>query len=158
MVHEAIKGLAELVTIVKLDEILSPSDVSAVHCFLITTAGGGANIQHHRYTYDVAGIKSISPPNPLVTQHWLNDHQRWIGVQGDGDHDFYTDGSYVEATVVLTSTQASRPSKQQWTHIAYSWVKVQGDGAGDHYIGSWCAHMMVFIASTQEDNLPMRRC
>ena len=36
-VHEAIKGPAELVTIVKIDEILSPSDVSAVHCFVITT-------------------------------------------------------------------------------------------------------------------------
>jgi hypothetical protein len=36
-VHEAIRGSAELVTIVKLDEILSPSDVSAVHCLVITT-------------------------------------------------------------------------------------------------------------------------
>ena len=34
-VHEAIKGLAELVTIVKPDEILSPSDVSVTNCFLI---------------------------------------------------------------------------------------------------------------------------
>jgi hypothetical protein len=36
-VHEAIKGLAELVTIVKLDEILSPSDISVFYCFVITT-------------------------------------------------------------------------------------------------------------------------
>ena len=36
-VHEAIKGPAELVPIVKLDEILSPSDVSGIHCFVITT-------------------------------------------------------------------------------------------------------------------------
>ena len=36
-VHEAIKGLAELVTIVKLDEIMSPLDVSDVHYFVITT-------------------------------------------------------------------------------------------------------------------------
>jgi hypothetical protein len=36
-VHEAIKGPAELVTILKLDGILSLSDVSAVHCFVITT-------------------------------------------------------------------------------------------------------------------------
>ena len=36
-VHEAIKGLAELATIVKPDEILSPSDVSTIHCFVITT-------------------------------------------------------------------------------------------------------------------------
>ena len=49
-VHKAIKGLAELVTIMKSDEILSPSDISVVHCFLITTAGGGANVQHRRYT------------------------------------------------------------------------------------------------------------
>ena len=53
-VHEAIKGPAEVVTIVKPGEILSPSDISAVHCFLITTAGGGANVQHRRYTYDAA--------------------------------------------------------------------------------------------------------
>ena len=36
-VHEAIKGPAELVTIVKPDEILSLLDVSIVHCFVITT-------------------------------------------------------------------------------------------------------------------------
>jgi hypothetical protein len=36
-VHEAIKGPAELVTIMKLDGILSLSDVSAVYCFVITT-------------------------------------------------------------------------------------------------------------------------
>ena len=36
-VYEAIKGPAELVTIMKLDEILSLSDVSAIHCFVITT-------------------------------------------------------------------------------------------------------------------------
>ena len=35
-VHEDIKDLAELVGIVKQDEILSPSDVSAIHCFVIT--------------------------------------------------------------------------------------------------------------------------
>ena len=36
-VHEAIKGSAELVCIVKPDEILSLLDVSVVHCFVITT-------------------------------------------------------------------------------------------------------------------------
>jgi hypothetical protein len=36
-VHEAIKDPTELVTIVKPDEILSPSDLSAIHCFVITT-------------------------------------------------------------------------------------------------------------------------
>ena len=56
---------------------------------------------HRRYTYDAAWIKSISPLNPLVTQHRLNDHQRRIMVQGDGDHDLCTGGSYVEATVVF---------------------------------------------------------
>ena len=66
-VHEAIMGLAELVTIVKSDEILSLSDVSVVHCFLITATDGGANVQHRRYTSNVAGIKSISLPNHLVT-------------------------------------------------------------------------------------------
>ena len=35
-VHEAIKGPVELVTIMKLDEILSLSDVSTIHCFVIT--------------------------------------------------------------------------------------------------------------------------
>ena len=112
-VHEAIKGPAELVTIVKPNEILSPSDISAIHYFLITTVGGGANIQHRRYTYDAARIKSISPLNRLVTRYQLNDHQRRIMVQGDGDHDLCTGGSYIEAMVVLTSIQASRPSKRQ---------------------------------------------
>ena len=77
-VHEAIKGPNKLVTIVKLNEILSLSDVSTVHYFVITTAGGGANVQHHHYTYDAAGIKSMSPPNYSVTRHRLNDHQRRI--------------------------------------------------------------------------------
>jgi hypothetical protein len=36
-VHEAIKGPAKLVTIVKPDEILSPSDLSVIHYFVITT-------------------------------------------------------------------------------------------------------------------------
>jgi hypothetical protein len=112
-VHEAIKGPAELVTIVKPDEILSPLDVSIVHCFLITTIGGGANVQHHCYTYDAAGIKSIPPPNHLVTQHRLNNHQSLIMVQGDGDHDLCTGGSYVETMLVLTSTQTSQPLKRQ---------------------------------------------
>ena len=75
-VHEVIKGLAELVTIVKPNEILTPLDVSVVHCFLITIIGGGANVQHRRYTYDAAGIKRISPPNCLVPQRRLNDHER----------------------------------------------------------------------------------
>ena len=51
-VHEAIKGPAELVSIVKLDEILSPSDVSAIHCFVITTVAirmmwQGSKVYHH---------------------------------------------------------------------------------------------------------------
>ena len=112
-VHEAIKGPAELVTIVKLDEILSLSDVSAVHYFLITTTSGGANVQHRRYTYDAARIKSISPPNPLVTRHQLNDHQKRIVVRGDGDPDLCTYGSYAEVTVMFTSTQTSRQSKRR---------------------------------------------
>jgi hypothetical protein len=72
------------------------------YCFVITTAVGGANIQHHRYTYYAAGIKTISLENHLVG-HRLNDHQRRIVVQGDGDHDLRTDGSYAEATMMLTS-------------------------------------------------------
>jgi len=28
-----------------------------IYCFVITTAVDGANVQHHRYTYYVAGIK-----------------------------------------------------------------------------------------------------
>jgi hypothetical protein len=134
-VYKTIKGPTELVTIIKPDEILSLSDVSAVHCSLITTASGGANVQHSRYTYDAAWIKSISPPNFLVTRHRLNDHQRQIMVQGDGDHDLCTGGSYAEAMVVLTSTQTSRLSKGQRTRTADSRVEVQGDGAGDHYTG-----------------------
>jgi hypothetical protein len=80
-VHQAIKGLAELVTIMKRDEILSPS------LYVLCNSD-----------------KSVSPLNRLVTRHRLNDHQRWIVVQGDGDHDLCTSESYAEATVVLTST------------------------------------------------------
>ena len=83
------------------------------YCFVITTTVGGANIQHRCYTYYVAGIKSVSPSNRLVTRHRLNDHQRWIVVQGDGDHNLYTYDSYAEATMMFTSTQTSRPSKRQ---------------------------------------------
>jgi hypothetical protein len=96
---------------VKLDEILSPSDVSVVHCFVNTTVGGGTNIQHRRYMYDAAGIKSVSPSNYLVTQHRLNDYQRRIVVQGDVDYDLCTYISYAEAIVMFTSIQTSRPSK-----------------------------------------------
>jgi hypothetical protein len=93
-VHEAIKGLAELVIIVKPDEIITVGcKRRSLFCY-----------HHHRYTYDAAGIKSISPPNPLVIRHQLNDHQRRIVVQGDSDNDLCTDGSYVETMVVLTST------------------------------------------------------
>ena len=77
------------------------------YCFVITTAIGGANVQHRHYTYYAAGIKSVSPLNHLVTRHRLNDHQRQIMVQGDGDHDLCTGRSYVEAMVVLTSTGVS---------------------------------------------------
>ena len=104
-----------------------------IYYFVITTAGGGADVQHRRYTYDAAGIKSISPSNRLVTRHRLNNHQRRIVVQGDGDHDLCTGGSYAEAMVVLTSTQTSRPSKRQRSCTVDSQVKVQGDGVGDHY-------------------------
>ena len=52
-VHEAIKGPAELVTNVKPDKILSPSDVSVVHCFVITTVAicmmwQGSKVYHRR--------------------------------------------------------------------------------------------------------------
>jgi hypothetical protein len=85
----------------------------AIYCFVITTAIGGANVQHRCYMYYAARIKSVSPSNHLVTQHRLNDHQRRIVVQGDGDHDLCTNGLYAEAMVMLTSTQMSRLSKRQ---------------------------------------------
>jgi hypothetical protein len=52
-VHEAIRGSAELVTIVKPDEILSLSDVSAIHCLVITTVAirmmrQGSKVYHRR--------------------------------------------------------------------------------------------------------------
>jgi hypothetical protein len=56
-------------------------------------------------------------------------------VQGDGDHDLCTGGSYAEATVVLTSTHVSRSLNRQRTRTANSRVEVQGDGAGGHYTG-----------------------
>jgi hypothetical protein len=63
---------------------------------------------HQHYTYDAVGIKSISPMNPLVTQHRRNDHQRWIVVHGDGDHDLCTRGSYAEATVGIFKTHRDK--------------------------------------------------
>ena len=75
-----------------------------VYCFVITTAVGGANVQHRHYMYYAAGITSVSPPNRLVTQHRLNNHQRCIMVQGDGAHDLCNSGSYAETMVVLMST------------------------------------------------------
>jgi hypothetical protein len=77
-------------------------------------------------------------------------------VQGDGDHDLCTGGSCAEATVVLTSTQTSQPSKRQRSCTVDSQVEVRDD-AGDHYTDGWCAHTMVMIASTQADCLPMQR-
>jgi hypothetical protein len=74
------------------------------YCFVITTAVGGANVKYRCYSYYASWIKSVSPPNRLVTRHRLNDHQRRIVVQGNGDHDLCTGGSYAEAMVVLTST------------------------------------------------------
>ena len=62
--------------------------------FVITTTVGGDNIQHCRYMYDAIGIKSVLPPNHLVTRHRLKDHQWRVVVQGDSDHDLCTDGSY----------------------------------------------------------------
>jgi hypothetical protein len=38
----------------------------AIYCFVITTAVGSANVQHRRYTYYAASIKSVSPLNCLV--------------------------------------------------------------------------------------------
>ena len=61
---------------------------------------------HRRYTYDAAGIK-VYRHYPLVTRHRLNDHQRRIVVQGDGDHDLCTDGSYAEVTMMFTSIDIS---------------------------------------------------
>jgi hypothetical protein len=81
--------------------------LKAIYYFVITTVVGDANVQHRRYMYYAAGIKSVSPLNRLVTRHWLNDHQRWIVVQGDGDHDLCTNDSYAEATVMFTCTDVS---------------------------------------------------
>jgi hypothetical protein len=81
-----------------------------VYCFVITTA---LVVQTSNTVVDAAGIKSVSPPNRLVTRHRLNNHQRWIMVQGNGDHDLYTEGSYAEAMVMFSSTQTSWPSKRQ---------------------------------------------
>ena len=59
-VHEAIKGPAKLVTIVKPDEIVSPSDVSAVHCFVITTV----TIRMMRQDQKYITAESFSNPTP----------------------------------------------------------------------------------------------
>ena len=57
-------------TLLKPDAILSPSDVRAVGCFVITTVPlvvGEADDHHHRYSSDAAGVNSASPSNHLVT-------------------------------------------------------------------------------------------
>ena len=117
-----------------------------IDSFVITTAVGEANIEHRCYTYDAEGIKSVSPPNHLVTQHRLNGHQRWIMMHGD--HDLWTDGSYAQVTVMFTSTQTWRLSEQRWARIEDSRVIVQGDGDSDHYIGGSYAQTTVMLAST----------
>jgi hypothetical protein len=45
------------------------NQLRVVYCFVIATAVGGANVQHRRYTYYAAGIKSVSLLNHLVTRH-----------------------------------------------------------------------------------------
>jgi hypothetical protein len=62
-------------------------------------------------------------------------------VQGDGDHDFCTAGSYAKTTLVLTSTQTSRPSKGQRTHAADSRVKYKAT---------------VLVTTTQTVDVPTR--
>jgi hypothetical protein len=57
--------------------------------------------------YYVAGIKSVSPLNCLVTRHRLNVHQKRIVVQGDSEHDLCTNGSNVEAMLMFTSIDIS---------------------------------------------------
>jgi hypothetical protein len=71
--------------------ILSLLDVSVVGYFVIIATA-----------YPL--VKSESPPNCLVTQHGLKDHPRWIVLQGDGDHDLGTNGSFAQVTVMFTST------------------------------------------------------
>jgi hypothetical protein len=99
--HEAIKGPAKLVIIVDPDEILSPS--LYVWCD-----------RDQKYIT----IESFSN---LKSTKWSS---KQIVVQGDSDHDLCIGGLYAEATVVLTSTQMSRPSNRQWTHTTDSRVKV----------------------------------
>jgi hypothetical protein len=60
-VHESIKGPGELVTIVKPDEILSPSDVSTVYCFALTTVAirmmrQGSKVYHTTTRLILCGI------------------------------------------------------------------------------------------------------
>ena len=47
---------------------------------------GEADNHHHRYSFDAAGVNSVSPPNHLVTQHRQKDHHGQIILQCDGDH------------------------------------------------------------------------
>jgi hypothetical protein len=67
---------------------VSPSDVRAIDCFVITAVSltfGEVDGRHDRYSSDVAGVNSASPPNDLVTQHRLKDHHGWIVLQRNGD-------------------------------------------------------------------------
>jgi hypothetical protein len=117
----------------------------------------GANVQHRRYMYYAAGIKSVSLPNCLVTRHRLNDHQKRIVVQGDSEHDLCTNSSNVEAMLMFTSTDVSAVEVTAELHRRQSGRSTRQQ-CHDHYIGGWCAHTMVMIAFTQADRLPMHRC
>ena len=84
--------------------------------------------------------KSVSPPNHLVTRHWLNNHQRWIVVQGDGDHDLCSDGSYAEAMVMFTSTDVSAVEATAKLHRRQSGRSTKRRCWRPLHQGSMCPH------------------
>jgi hypothetical protein len=109
-------------TLWKSDAILSPSDVRAIGCFVITAVPlvvGEADGHHHCYSSNAAGVNSVSPPNHLVTRHQLKDNCGRIILQRDGDHNLWPDGSYAEAVVMFTSTQVGH-APMQWNTRTWS--------------------------------------
>ena len=96
------------------NKLLRPSWISK---YIVKTGSNSVTVgctgrwlfcHHRRYSFDAAGVNSVSPPNRLVTRHWLKDHHVRIVLQCDGDDALWPGGSFVEAMVMFASTQAGR--------------------------------------------------
>ena len=99
-VHEPIKGPTKLVTIVKPNEILSPSDVSAVRCFFY----------HHRRWW-------CKRPTPSLYV-WCGRDQKYITVE-----------SFSNPTSTKQSSKADRGARRRWSWPLY-WQFIRWSDSG----------------------------